>query len=389
MVAVNIKSREQMLITTLDSLQRNAGISSISPGSIARAFAEAIHSEIGDLYQSLKYSIEQTNLGTASGYNLDMIGSLYNVPRRTVSSDLVPDRVTANIEFMLNSTTSSTITIPKGTLVRNNITSFSSNQYSYELTGDVVITPGNTKAYGSVKAAFADPNITAARNTLTSHNFIAPPGIVVLCNNPKEVYSSLNAESDDNYRRRIISAVRGSSSGTAESIRFSALSVKGVRDAKIREASYGIGSCDIVIVPESQSSISTMTQLVYEKVKAIKPVGINLNLRIATKKLVDVSANIVLREGSTEALASAVQNQARIFLNRYLNSLTIGDSLSVAEIERQMRLASEVIMSVTVNSIKVDNKNIPNKDYRLSDDKSYMAAGTLSVYSVIMGASNY
>ena len=385
MVAVNIKSKEQMLVATLNALQKNAGISAVSPGSIARAFAEAIHSEISDLYNSLKVSIEQSNLSTASGINLDMIGTLYNVQRRTISSELVPERVTGNIEFYLNTTHSSTVTIPKGTLVYNDTTAFSSTQYQYELSSDVVISTGNTRAYGSVKAKFADNNVTAARNTLVKHNFISPPGIVVYCNNPKEVYSSLNAESDDNYRRRIVSAIRGSASGTAESVRFAALSVKGVRDVKIREASLGVGTCDIVVIPETQAGITTMSQLVYEKIKSVKPVGINMNLRIATKKLVDVSATLTLREGTTGAIAKSVENQSRIFLNRYLNSLTIGDSVSISEIERQMKLSSELVMSVTVSNLKVDNKNIPNKDYRLSDDKSYMAAGTLSLFSVIMG----
>lgn len=386
MVAVNIKSKEQMLVATLNALQKNAGISAISPGSIARAFAEAIHSEISDLYNSLKVSIEQSNLSTASGINLDMIGTLYNVQRRTISAELVPERVTGNIEFYLNTTHSSTVTIPKGTLVYNDTTAFSSTQYQYELNSDVVIATGNTRAYGSVKAKFADNNVTAARNTLVKHNFISPPGIIVYCNNPKEVYSSINSESDDNYRRRIVSAIRGSASGTAESVRFAALSVKGVRDVKIREASLGVGTCDIVVIPETQAGITTMSQLVYEKIKSVKPVGINMNLRIATKKLVDVSATLTLREGTTGAIARSVENQSRIFLNRYLNSLTIGDSVSISEIERQMKLSSELVMSVTVSNIKVDNKNIPNKDYRLSDDKSYMAAGTLSLFSVIMGA---
>jgi uncharacterized phage protein gp47/JayE len=385
-VSVNIKSKEQMLVATLNALQKNAGISAISPGSIARAFAEAIHSEISDLYNSLKVSIEQSNLSTASGINLDMIGTLYNVQRRTISSELVPERVTGNIEFYLNTTHSSTVTIPKGTLVYNDATAFSSTQYQYELNSDIVIATGNTRAYGSVKAKFADNNVTAARNTLVRHNFISPPGIVVYCNNPKEVYSSLNSESDDNYRRRIVSAIRGSASGTAESVRFAALSVKGVRDVKIREASLGVGTCDIVVIPETQAGISIMSQLVYEKIKAVKPVGINMNLRVATKKLVDVSATLTLREGTTGAIARSVENQSKIFLNRYLNSLTIGDSVSISEIERQMKLSSELIMSVTVGNIKVDNRNIPNKDYRLSDDKSYMAAGTLSLFSVIMGA---
>lgn len=389
MPVINMKTKEQMLMTTLDGLQKNAGISSISPGSIARAFAEAIHSEIYDLYNALKLSVEQSSLSTASGINLDMIGALYNVPRRSISAELVPERTTANIEFFINQTFSASLVIPAGTLVFNDINNYSSIQYSYELTGDVIISPGNTRAYGAVKAKFSDNNITAARNTLVKHNFIAPPGIVVFCNNPKEVYSTLNSESDDNYRRRIVSGVRGSNTGTAESVRFAALAIKGVKDAKIREASFGIGSCDIIIVPETRSSISTMSELVMEQVRAIKPVGVNVNVRIAERKPVDVSVSLVMREATSTDVARAVENQARIFMNRYINSLSIGDTLSITEIERQARMASEIVVSASVTSIRVDNQNISNKDYRLSDDKSYMTVGSLSVYSVIMNNSNY
>jgi hypothetical protein len=110
---------------------------------------------------------------------------------------------------------------------------------------------------------------------------------------------------------------------------------------------------------------------------------------VATQKLVNISLTLILREGTSTDIARGVENQSRIFLNRYLNSLSIGDSLSMSEIERQIRMSSELVMSVTIGSIKIDGNNIPSKDYRLSDDKSYMSAGVLSLYSVIMGATNY
>ena len=137
---------------------------------------------------------------------------------------------------------------------------------------------------------------------------------------------------------------------------------------------------------ENKSALNRFSVLIWVHIFTLEITDDNMNLRIATKKLVDVSATLTLREGTSGAIARSVENQSKIFLNRYLNSLTIGDSVSISEIERQMKLSSELIMSVTVGNIKVDNKNIPNKDYRLSDDKSYMAAGTLSLFSVIMGA---
>jgi uncharacterized phage protein gp47/JayE len=389
MPILNTKTKEQMLINALDSLQKNAGISSVSPGSIARAFAEAITTEIADLYSSFKISVEQSSLSLASGKNLDAMGELYNVFRRSIADELVTDRVTSNIQFYLTSPYSSDINIPAGTLVYNNVDNFNDIQYAYELTSGVFIQSGATSVYGAVKAKYENTGITAARDTLVKHNFIAPPGAVVFCTNPKEVYAAINAEADDNYRKRIVSAIRGSSSGTAESIRFAALSVKGVKDVKIREGSYGIGSCDLLIVPESASSLGNIPEIVYTAVSGAKPLGIRINTRVATRKSVDVSITLSLKQGTSSQAATAIEMQARIFLIRYLNSLTIGSSISVQEIESQAKYASDFIMGVTVNNLSVDKRNIPNVNYMLSDDKSYMGAGAVGVYSVIIGSSGY
>lgn len=378
-----------MLINALDSLQRNAGISSISPGSIARAFAEAITTEIADLYSSFKISVEQSSLALASGKNLDAIGELYNVSRRSIADELITDRVTSNIQFYLTSPYSSDITIPSGTLVYNNVDNFNDIQYAYELSNSILIQSGATSVYGAVKAKYENTGITAARDTLVKHNFIAPPGAVVFCTNPKEVYAAINAEADDNYRKRIVSAIRGSSSGTAESIRFAALSVKGVKDVKIKEGSYGIGSCDLLIVPESPSSLGNIPEIVYTAVSQAKPLGIRINTRVAIKKSVDVSVTLTLKQGTSSQAATAIEMQARIFLIRYLNSLTIGSSISVQEMESQAKYASDFIVGVTVNNLSVDKKSVPNVNYRLSDDKSYMGAGAVGVYSVIIGSSGY
>jgi hypothetical protein len=57
--------------------------------------------------------------------------------------------------------------------------------------------------------------------------------------------------------------------------------------------------------------------------------------------------------------------------------------------ESQMKFASDLILSATINNVAVDKKNISNTDYRLSDDRSFMIAGAVAVYSVIIGTSNY
>lgn len=383
------KEQAEIVVEILDSLQRNAGISAIYPGSIARAFAESIGTEIAQLYSSLSFNLRQSSLATATGMNLDMIGELYGISRKTISDASAIERQSFNIEFIISKPHSADVIIPKGTYVYTDVDAFSARQYRYKLNGDVLLSAGTTRAYGLVIPDFSDNSYTAAVNSLTKHNFIAPPGVIVYCNNPKEVYAIVNSESDDNYRRRIVASLKTQAVGSVESVRFAALTVPGVRDVRIRESSYGVGSCDVIIIPEGGSNIKQIPELVYNSIIAVKPVGVRFNVRLAEKIGINVAFTVNLPTGTSSGMANGVQNQAALFVRRYLNSLSVGDTISLSEIERQARLASDLVRQVTITGFNVDGKELPMRDFTPSSDKVYPTAGSVSVYSVIMGQSNY
>ena len=383
------KDKAQIVNSILDSLQQNAGIAAVQPGSVARAFAEAMGSEIADLYSSLSFTLRQGGLATASGRNLDLIGDLYNIKRKDISDNAAAERQSYNIEFYIQAPYSVDIVIPKGTIVYTNVDNFSTKQYKFKLNGTVVIAASTTKAYGLVIPDFTDNTYTAPVGSLTRHNFISPPGVVLYCNNPKEVYAIINSESDDNYRSRIIAALKTKTAGTVEAVRFAALSIKGVRDVRLRESSYGLGSCDVILVPESTAEIKTMPEIVYNTIIGVKPVGVRFNIRVAEKMSINIRATVTLSSSATESMASAITNQASLFVRRYLNSGTIGSVVSISEIERQIKLSSDYIKFVTINSFDADGKDIPLKDFRPYSDKMYTVAGSISINSDIMGINNY
>lgn len=389
MTVYGVKSKPEILVSVLNSLEKNANITAIYPGSIARAFAEAFSSEVSDLYESLKYTISQSNLTTASGRALDLIGDLYGIPRKSVTDFVAVERQSYNIEFYLDKAHSTDVTILNGTLVYNDVSNFTTKQYSYELMGDVVIPTGSTRAYGVVRPNFSDNSHVAAVNTLTKHNFIAPPTVIVFCNNPKEVYSNISAESDSSYRRRIIASMKSRVAGTAESIRFATLSVRGVRDVRIREASYGIGSCDIIVVPEVSSAVKALPQAILTAVAEVKPVGVRCNVRIAEKTAISFSAIILVAQGSSDTTIRGVLNQATLFARRYLNSLSIGDIVSLSEIERQIKISSDTIRGVTFSSMSADGREIPLKDFSSNSVIEYFSAGNINLSSVTIGSSSY
>jgi len=383
------KDKSQIVNSILASLQQNAGIAAVQPGSVARAFAEAIGSEISDLYSSLNFSLKQEGLSTASGRNLDLIGDLYNVKRKDIFDNIAAERQSFNIEFYIQTPYSVDIVIPKETIIYTNVDNYTTKQYKFKLNGPVVIGASTTRAYGLVVPDFTDNVYTAPIGSLTRHNFISPPGVVVFCNNPKEVYVIINSESDDNYRTRIIASLKSRTSGTVEAVRFAALSIKGVKDVRLRESSYGLGSCDVIIVPESSALLKTMPELIYDVISNVKPVGVRFNIRIAEKISINVSATIILAASISESFAAGIRNQASLFVKRYLNSSTIGTIISVSEIERQIKLSSDYIKTVTINSFSANGKDITLKEFSPSSDKIYPMAGSVSINSAIMGVNNY
>ena len=389
MPVVNTKTREEIISRILNALEQNANISATSPGSIARAFADAFGTEMFYLHESFKEAVSQTSISTAYGRSLDLIGELYNVVRKTISQPLAYERSTANIEFILSNTHISDIVIPKDTVIYNDVGSYSSTQYYYKLTQNVIILAGVSKAYGIVLPNFESNEYVASIGSLTRHNFVGPPGIVVYCSNPKEVYPVQNAEGDDNYRRRIISAVKMNSTSSTEAIRFTVLSVSGVRDVRIREASFGLGSCEIIVIPEVAGNLGSMPAIVLGAIEQVRPIGIRMSIAIATPIEYSISANITLPYGTSDNLRVGIQNQAAIFVRRYLNSLTVGDTASVQEVERQIRISSDLVRGVNITSATAAGVNVNKKDFRPSGEKQYIVSGEINISSVIIGLSNY
>lgn len=389
MTIYGIKNKSDILVNVLNSLQKNAGITAIYPGSIARAFAEAFTSEISDLYESLRFNVNQSNLLTASGKNLDLIGDLYGIERKSITDYSSQDRQSFNIEFFIDKAHSSDILIPSGVLVYNDVSNFITKQYSFKLVGDVTIPRGNLRAYGRVEPNFTDNSYVAPVNSLTKHNHFSPAGVILFCNNPKEVYSNVNSEADSNYRRRIVASIKSKAVGTVESVRFAALSVRGVKDVRIREGSYGMGSCDIIVVPETSSSLGNLPQNILLATSQVKPVGVKFNIRIAEKINIGVSYTIRIPMGITETLAAGIRNQSATFVRRYLNSLSIGQSLSINEIERQIKASSDYIRGVVITAIDADGRELALTDFTPDGIKKYISAGNISANSVIMGTSTY
>ena len=69
--------------------------------------------------------------------------------------------------------------------------------------------------------------------------------------------------------------------------------------------------------------------------------------------------------------------------------MTIGDTISLSQIEQQIKLSSDLIRGVTINTFTADGRELPLKDFIPNSIKEYITAGNVNIYSVIIGSSNY
>lgn len=356
------KDTIDILRAALQKLQKETPVTSIGPGSVARVLAEIVIDEIGDFYGVLDYNTSMGLLSTASGRALDMIGELYAVERKQLSEIAAIDKQLGSFYFYLDSPHTSSILIPKGTVVATNGTEFIGSTFTYRTTEDVTIPAGRLKAFASIRPEFNDSVFTAGANTITVHNFTAPEGVLLKATNPKPIAPQQGYESDENFRTRIRTEVRTSAGGTAEAIRFAGLAIEGVRDIKIRNMPYGLGSAELIVVSEDVRDAPVVLANVTDVVDRVAPVGVRVLIRQPSYVSCDVDASIVIKP-NMNVDAAGTARRAEISVIRYLNTLLPGRPLVYSQLVQAMLDSSDVIADVQITRITVGGIEVPRKNH--------------------------
>ncbi len=366
------KTRAEILQEALYRLQSQTPITAISPGSIARAFTESITEQLGDMYDALEYNLAQSVLSTATGRSLDLLGQLYNVKRRTLSDLAATDAKVGAFYFALQSVHNEDVTIPGGTKVFTGVDSFIGRQLSFETSTDVTIPAGRTRVWASIRPSYNDSSFSAAPNTLLFHNFIAPPGVTVTCTNPKPIAPQMGYETDDNFRLRITKAVRVASSGTVEAVRFAGLNVNGIRDITIRQAPYGMGTFEVIIVAENPSDTAAVFAAARAAMDGVRPVGVRMISKQPNYVSFDFGVSLVLGSSFVEP---NILDMVRIAVLRYVNSLLPGKELVYNRLIQVVMDVSPAIKDVRVTRFAPRGIEAVRRNLTVKTDEQIIPGG--------------
>jgi uncharacterized phage protein gp47/JayE len=377
MPAFVTKNQTDILRQALSKLGDTTPLTAVGPGSIVRALTEVVVKELGDMYAIVDFNTSMSFLSTATGRALDMIGSLYNIPRKTLTEVAAIDQSIGAFYFYLDAPFGDDIVIPANVQISTDNTTFVGAQYNYFTTTTTTIKAGRTRAYASIRPALADSVYTAGANTLTVHNFPSPVGTFVRSTNPKPIQAQAGYEGDNAYRTRIGKAVRTSAGGTAEALRFTALSIPGVRDARVRLANFGLGSFEVVITPESQAVAHTVLVQADLTMQAVRPVGVRMFTKLPEYLPIEILATAVLKPG---AITNRQDHARRVEIGavRYLNTLLAGQPLVYNQLIQAMMESSDLVTDVVIQSFKVDAVEALRRNITVEEDQQIIP-GSITV----------
>jgi len=353
----------QISQTILNGLS-NSGVRQTTAGGKARAWADAVASISSSSELRVFNMITQSFLTTATGKNLDFIGSIYGViriPAQDASSDMTDD----NFQFYVASGTfgdinnGNDIIIPTGTAISDGNPSDPFYTVDYETALSATSSLQNISVTCSVSGSGGN----SAANTYIYSNFTNYVNSIygsLLVTNNYGVVSGRDVEDDDSYRYRINLKLQGTGGAARADLTFSLLQVTGVQDIVFESLAgtfnvyvYGISpNVSIALLQQVQAIINANTAFPLTGL-ALAPdlIGISLETTVTPIKGLSLAEQNAAMAAAATAAAS------------YINNLGVGNTLVINEI-------SDVMMNASQNILDIGSPNKPLQNIFIWRDRT-------------------
>ena len=335
------RERQTMLSESLQALVRNTGLTNVNPGSVLRAIADMMVTELGHTNQILNTNRLMQYVTTASGPYLDLLGEgffglIRNAPSEafaTVNDQAV--RFYTKDNSPLANHLSDTY-IPIDTEISTN-----DDRIKYRVSLNVPVDNTQTSVFVPVEALEPGNESNVGVGVLTKHNLTSN---TIAVNNPRDISSGMTHERDSEYRYRITNAVHTYARANETAIRMAALSVPEVADVIIQNASSGTGTFNLLLMPTGNTVSDHAMQEVRSAVQFVKAQGILESVRQPNYVTAEILAQLSFVKGTPESEKVTIRRNATTAILNYLGSLYLGETLVYNEvIQRVMEVSNNIL----------------------------------------------
>ncbi|HEY0809109.1 MAG TPA: baseplate J/gp47 family protein, partial [Longimicrobiales bacterium] len=307
-------------------------LTDINVGSVTRTLVETFARELALLHQQLQQVYDRAFLDTAKNSALDRVVALVGVERIRAGHAI------ATIRFERQQNASGRITIPAGTAV----TDGKGNRYRTLIT--LTMEPNETTAEAT--AAGETPQTPEVDAGALNRAEVLIAGISSVAN-PKPSHRPTVAENDDDLRRRARGALHGAVRGTLDSLRFSLLSIPGVKDVALEEEPNGVPGEVRVTFALAEDNAEVRAD-VARVIAAVRPAGIRVLQGEAGRLRVGVRGDLTLEgSGLSERDSTELARGVEASLAEFLSHVPPGGKIRRAQLT-SLAMADPRVVDATV-----------------------------------------
>ena len=344
-------------VTTLsrtfkDRLQDRAGITHWGRDAIARHLSGALTNESLRLQSETISAFDQTQIGKATGRNLDMIAQTYGLSR-IPATYATCSKMEQNFHFFARGGTFGSINgglsinIPKGTIISSD--SVAGNQLQYVTTEDITLPAARSYYYCTIKAGTAGPTQNVGEQVLDLHNYtgyIDSANDTLGCNNIYSILNGSGLESDKSLRTRISGQWGNLAGATSDAILLKGIAIPGVNYVTPISNYFGIGTCAVFVFGSQYESNEQLAQAVQRRLNELQTPGLLLQALPGIRVYFDFVISVRTTAEFSGAQKRNTSRKINRFLRDYLSQVQSGGVCKLRRLEKQLKLSVPEILGI-------------------------------------------
>jgi hypothetical protein len=324
-----------------------SGITQLSPGGKARAFADIVGNVLGIVETDTFSMISQSLLPFATGSSLDLIGDIFGVARiGQQDSVVIPDD--NNFEFFVRVGTfgainnGNDIVVPAGVI----ISSSAPGGPAFVLSQAVTLSAGASSAFFAATSLTSGSAGNIASGVIDQTNFTnyaqSQFGTLLITNN-FGVVGGRDLESDDDYRFRINLKITSRAGANEAALQFAILQIPGVQNIVFEPKAGTFIAFVYGISPQVPPGLLQLVQTAINNTAAFPLTGLAIAPNLVGFSL-ETSVTFVAGVSSGDQ-AVIIQNAVSA-AQSYINNLPIGAPLVINELAAQIINADKKILDI-------------------------------------------
>lgn len=324
-----------------------SGITQLSPGGKARAFADIVGDQLGTTETDIFNMVNQTLLPYATGSSLDLIGDIFGVSRLgQQNSTVIPDD--NNFEFYVRSGTfgsinsGGAIVVPAGVLIGSS----SPNGPTFVLTQAVTLPSGSNSVFFAATSTTPGSAGNVASGVIDQTNFTnytQSQFSTLLVTNNFGVVGGSDVESDDDYRYRINLKITSRAGANQAALQFAILQIPGVQNV-VFQPQAGTFTCYVYgIAPQVPPSLLQLVQVAINNTAAFPLTGLAVAPNLVG---ISIETSITFVAGVSSSDQEVIIQNAVSAAQNYINNLAIGAPLVINQLAAQIISADTKILDI-------------------------------------------